>query len=401
MGFSQAVSGLNAASNNLNVIGNNIANSETSGFKSASVSFADVYASSQVGLGVKVASVSQNFKDGTVNTTDNNLNVAISNSGFFRLTDASGSVYYSRNGDWHLDPERNLVTTSGLNVTGYAATGTPPTIQQGANPVNLTIPTTGMTAKATTTGSMTLKLNSGSAILDDTKFSAADTTSYSFAQPLTTYDSLGNPHNMSFYFVKTADNTWKVHSIDGSDSTGTVDDLGTLSFDTNGQLTGTDNFNVAMSGVNGSLAGAFNISFKGSQQQYTTTSSVSGQDQNGYYAGDLTKYAINDDGTITGTYSNGQNQLLGQIVLANFANPQGLKSDGNNVWTATSASGQAVVGTAGSGNFGSLTPEALESSNVDLSKELVNLIVAQRDYQSNAQTIKAQDTIMQTLVNLS
>ncbi|HEY0209299.1 flagellar hook protein FlgE [Acerihabitans sp.] len=401
MGFSQAVSGLNAASNNLNVIGNNIANSETSGFKSASVSFADVYASSQVGLGVKVASVSQNFKDGTVNTTDNDLNVAISNNGFFRLTDASGSVYYSRNGDFSLDPNRNLVNSSGLNVTGYAATGTPPTIQQGANPVNLSIPTTGMAAKATSTGTMVLKLNSGSAVLTDADFDPNDSATYSFSQPLTTYDSLGNPHNMSFYFVKTAENTWQVHSVDGSNSTATPANLGTVKFDTNGQLTGTDNFTVNVGSINGSAASAFNISFAGTQQQYTTTSSVSSQGQNGYYAGDLTKYAINDDGTITGTYSNGQDQLLGQIVLANFANPQGLKSDGNNVWTATSASGQAIVGTAGSGNFGSLTPDALESSNVDLSKELVNLIVAQRDYQSNAQTIKAQDTIMQTLVNLS
>jgi len=114
----------------------------------------------------------------------------------------------------------------------------------------------------------------------------------------------------------------------------------------------------------------------------------------------MTSYAINDDGTITGTYSNNQTQLLGQIALANFANPQGLTSDGNNVWSATSTSGPAMLGTAGTGNFGTLTSDALESSNVNLSNELVNLIVAQRDYQSNAETIKAQDTIMQTLVSM-
>lgn len=404
MASSQAVSGLNAASTNLDVIGNNIANSETTGYKASSVSFADVFASSNVGLGVKVASVSQNFNDGTVNTTDNGLDVAISNNGFFRVTDASGAVYYTRSGDFQLDNQRNLITSTGLYVTGYAASGTPPTIQQGTTPVTLGIPTTGMPAKATSTASMVLKLNSDSDTLDDTAFDPNDSTTYSFSQPLTTYDSLGNPHNISLYFVKTSDSspsTWEVHSVDGSDSTGTPSDLGQLTFDTNGVLTGTDNFDINTVSVNGSAANTFNISFTGSQQQYTTASSASSPQQDGYYSGDLSSYEIADDGTITGTYSNGQTQLLGQIVLANFANPQGLKSEGDNVWTATSASGQAAIGLAGTGTYGTLTSGALESSNVDLSQELVNLIVAQRDYQSNAQTIKAQDTIMQTLVNLS
>ncbi|WP_413738592.1 flagellar hook protein FlgE [Sodalis sp. RH21] len=402
MGFSQAVSGMNAAATNLDVIGNNIANSETSGFKAGSVSFADVFASSQVGLGVKVAAVTQNFKDGTVNTTDNGLNVAISNNGFFRLVDDSGSVFYSRNGDFSKNSSNELINSSGLHVTGYAATGTPPTIQQGTQPVNLTIPAAGLAAKASTSGTMVAKLNSSSPVLDDAKFDAADSGSYSFSQPMTSYDSLGNPHNVSLYFVKTANNEWQVHSVDTS-SGAAAQDLGKLQFDTNGQLAATSatSFDINMAAMNGSTAGAFTLDFTGTQQQYATASSVSSQDVNGYSAGDLTKYSINDDGTITGTYSNGETQLLGQIVLANFANPQGLKSDGNNSWTATSASGQAIVGTAGNGNFGTLTAGALEGSNVDLSKELVNMIVAQRDYQSNAQTIKAQNAIMQTLVSLT
>ena len=405
MSFSQAISGLNAASNNLDVIGNNIANSETSGFKSASVSFADVYAGSQVGLGVRVAAVSQNFNDGSVNTTDNGLNVAISNNGFFRVVDTDGGVYYTRDGDFKLDDNRNLITSTGMNVTGYPASGNPPTIQQGANPVNLSIPLTGLAARATTSATMSLKLNSGSAALDDADFDPNDSSTYSFSQPLTTYDSLGNPHNISLYFVKTADNTWQVHSVDGSDSAATDNPVGTLHFDSNGVLDttapNTDTFTIPMVSVNGSRAASFSIDFGGTQQQYASTSSVNAQNQDGYYAGDLTSYVINDDGTITGSYSNGKTQLLGQIVLANFANPQGLSSNGDNVWSATAASGQAIVGTAGSGNFGTLTSGALESSNVNLSKELVNLIVAQRDYQSNAQTIKAQDTVMQTLVNMS
>jgi len=401
MGFSQAVSGMNAASTNLDVIGNNIANSETSGFKAGSVSFADVFASSQVGLGVKVAAVTQDFSDGTVNSNGNGLNVAISNNGFFRLVDDSGAVHYSRNGDFSKNASNQLVNGSGLYVTGYAATGTPPTIQQGTQPVNLTIPTGGLAAQATTTGTMVAKLTSSAPVVTST-FNAADSSTYSFSQPLTSYDSQGNPHNISMYFTKTADNTWEVHAADSS-SSAAAQDLGALQFDTSGQLTATSltTFNINMASVNGSSASTFALNLTGTQQQYATASSVSSQNVNGYKAGDLTKYAINNDGTITGTYSNGQTQLLGQVVLANFANPEGLKSDGNNTWSATAASGQAIVGTAGNGNFGTLTSGALEGSNVDLSKELVNMIVAQRDYQSNAQTIKAQNAIMQTLVSLT
>ncbi|AHF75731.1 Flagellar hook protein [Sodalis praecaptivus] len=400
MGFSQAVSGLNAASSNLDVIGNNIANAETSGFKSGSVSFADVFSSSKVGLGVKVASVTQNFNDGTVSTTDNGLDVAISNNGFFRLVDGSGAVYYSRNGEFSLNADRQLVNSSGYVVTGYAASGNPATIQQGADPVALTIPSQGLSASATTSGSMVMSLTSSATSVGTTAFDPNDSSTYSFSQPLTTYDSLGNPHNVSLYFAKTEDNTWEVYSVDNSNGDGTVNDVGTLNFDTNGQLTGTDTFSINMAALNGAPAQTFNLSFEGTRQQYASSSSVSSQTQDGYSAGDLTSYTINDDGTISGTYSNGKTQLLGQIVLANFANPQGLQSDGNNLWSATSASGQAIVGTAGSGTFGTLTSGALESSNVDLSQELVNMIVAQRNYQSNAQTIKTQDAILQTLVSL-
>ncbi|XBS68377.1 flagellar hook protein FlgE [Acerihabitans sp. KWT182] len=412
MGFSQGVSGLNAASSNLDVIGNNIANSETTGFKAGTTSFADIYAGSQVGLGVEVTGVTNDFSDGDVDSTGDGLNVAISNSGFFRVVDSSGNVYYTRDGDLQLDDNRNLLTSTGYNVTGYPASGTPPTIQQGATPVDLSIPLTGMSATATTTATMELDLDSESTAVDTTTtpFDATDSSTYSFSEPITTYDSLGNPHNISLYFTKTADNTWDVKAVDGSDSSGTVQDLGTMSFNSNGTLASTasntagdaaDTFTINMVGVDGSAASTFSLNFSGSLQQYTTASSVSSQNANGYPAGDLTDYTINDDGTITGTYSNGQTQLLGQIVLANFSNPQGLTADGNNVYTATANSGPAVLGTAGTGNFGTLTSGALEDSNVNLSNELVDLIVAQRDYQSNAQTIKAQDTIMQTLVSMS
>ncbi|PLR30608.1 flagellar hook protein FlgE [Chimaeribacter californicus] len=411
MSFSQAVSGLNAASSNLDVIGNNIANSATSGFKSASISFADMFAGSKTGMGVKVASVTQDFTDGTTSTTNRGLDVAISGNGFFRLTDSSGGVFYSRNGQFTLDENRNLVNMQGLSLTGYPATGTPPTIAQGAQPVALSIPNTMLSAKATSTGSMVANLNSGHDVVTTTPFNANDATSYSYVNTITTYDTLGNSHDMNVYFAKTANNTWDAYSVDGSVSGATANKLGTMNFSTSGALVSTvdangnatatgSTFTLPMGALNGADAQTVQLSMVGSLQQNTGTDSIGTLSQDGYSAGDMTGYQINDDGTITGVYSNQQTQLLGQIVMSNFANTEGLESAGNNVWQATQSSGQAITGVAGGSGFGSLTSGALEASNVDLSKELVNMIVAQRNYQSNAQTIKTQDQILNTLVNL-
>src|SRR5688572_15467951 len=207
MSFSQAVSGLSAASTNLDVIGNNIANSATVGFKTATASFADMFAGSQTGMGVKVAAVTQNFNDGTTTNTSRGLDVALSGNGFFRLTDTSGAVYYSRNGQFSLDANRNLVNMQGLSVTGYPATGTPPTIAAGAQPVALNIPTTMMSAKASTVGTMVANLNSTDKAIPATKtFSSSDDTSYNYVNSITTYDSQGNAHDNNVYFVKTSAN---------------------------------------------------------------------------------------------------------------------------------------------------------------------------------------------------
>ncbi|MGL5700276.1 MAG: flagellar hook protein FlgE [Kluyvera sp.] len=420
MAFSQAVSGLNAAATNLDVIGNNIANSATYGFKSGTASFADMFAGSKVGLGVKVAGISQDFTDGTTTGTGRALDVAISQNGFFRLVDSNGGVYYSRNGQFALDENRNLVNSQGLNLTGYPATGTPPTIQQGANPVPLSIPNTLMSAKATTSGAMQMNLNSTDSIISKT-FNPSDPDTYSKKGTVTVYDSLGNSHDMNVYYVKTAENKWDVYTQDTSvpnakevkaaqmlfSNSGTLQSVSNYIDDINnpgtlivGPANATPEITIAMASLNGSQASSFNLSFLNSMQQNTGSSDVVATTQNGYEPGNLVSYQINEDGTVVGNYSNRQNQLLGQIVLANFSNTGGLQSEGDNVWSATQSSGVALLGTAGTGNFGSLTNGALEASNVDLSKELVNMIVAQRNYQSNAQTIKTQDQILNTLVNL-
>ena len=404
MGFSQAVSGLNAAASNLDVIGNNIANSATAGFKSASVSFADMFAGSKVGLGVKVAAVTQDFSDGITTNTGRGLDVAISQNGFFRLVDSNGSVFYSRNGQFKLDESRNLTNMQGMQVTGYPATGIPPTIQQGANPVGLTIPNTLMSAKVTTTASMVVNLNSSDKVVAaDVTFNPANADSYNKKGSVTVFDTQGNAHDMNVYFRKNSDSTWAVYYQDSSVAGSPVSGPTAMTFDGNGKLTSPANpASIAMTpGVsNGVAATPFTLDFTGSMQQNTGSNNIVSTEQNGYKPGDLVSYQINDDGTVVGNYSNEKQQLLGQIVLANFANPEGLSSQGDNLWSASNSSGVALLGTAGSGNFGQLTNGALEASNVDLSKELVNMIVAQRNYQSNAQTIKTQDQILNTLVNL-
>jgi len=424
MAFSQAVSGLNAAATNLDVIGNNIANSATYGFKSGSASFADMFAGSKVGLGVKVAGITQDFADGTTTNTGRGLDVALSGNGFFRVTDSNGSVYYSRNGQFKLDENRNLVNMQGMQVTGFPVAGTPPAVQSGANPTAITIPNTLMAAKATTTAAMQMNLNSTDSAPTVSPFDPTNSDSYNKKGTVTTYDSLGNSHAVDVYYVKNSDNKWDVYTQDSSVAGSSYQKAAQMTFTNNGTLSAVNNYtevspatsprtwnlsatanaqpqiNIGLDSLNGSAASTFSLSFLNSMQQNTGTSGVVAINQNGYAPGSLVSYAINDDGTVVGSYSNEQSQLLGQIVLANFANNEGLQSQGDNVWSATNSSGVALLGTAGTGNFGKLTNGALEASNVDLSKELVNMIVAQRNYQSNAQTIKTQDQILNTLVNL-
>lgn len=416
MAFSQAVSGLNAAATNLDVIGNNIANSATYGFKSGTASFADMFAGSKVGLGVKVAGITQDFTDGTTTNTGRGLDVAISQNGFFRMVDSNGSVFYSRNGQFKLDENRNIVNMQGLQLTGYPATGTPPTVQQGANPAPITIPNTLMAAKSTTTASMQVNLNSTDKVPTKIPFNPSDADSYNKKGSVTVFDSQGNAHDMNIFYVKNAQsNTWEVFTQDAS--TGDAEkSAGFMRFDNNGLFLGISataaevpptapavwpkDIKITTGPINGAVPANFSLSFLNSMQQNTGANNIVATNQNGYKPGDLVSYQINNDGTVVGNYSNEQQQVLGQIVLANFANNEGLASQGDNVWAATQSSGVALLGTAGEGNFGKLTNGALEASNVDLSKELVNMIVAQRNYQSNAQTIKTQDQILNTLVNL-
>lgn len=347
MAFSQAVSGLNAAATNLDVIGNNIANSATYGFKSGTASFADMFAGSKVGLGVKVAGITQDFTDGTTTNTGRGLDVAISQNGFFRLVDSNGSVFYSRNGQFKLDENRNLVNMQGLQLTVTRQPVRRRLFSKGRIRPIFSIPNTLMAAKTTTTASMQINLNSSDPLPTVTPFSASNADSYNKKGSVTVFDSQGNAHDMSVYFVKTGDNNWQVYTQDSSDPTGTAEPAMKLVFNANGVLTSNPTENITTGAINGADPATFSLSFLNSMQQNTGANNIVATTQNGYKPGDLVSYQINDDGTVVGNYSNEQTQLLGQIVLANFANNEGLASEGDNVWSATQSSGVALLGQPG------------------------------------------------------
>lgn len=404
MGFQQGLSGLNAASKNLEVIGNNVANSGTVGFKQSQAQFADVYASSltgagssPVGIGTKVSQVAQQFTQGNITSSNNPLDIAINGGGFFRLSN-NGTVSYSRNGQFQLDKSGYIVNSNGLRLTGYTANANG-VLSTGA-PSDLFINTADLAPKITSTVNAVLNLNSGDAVPTTTPFNIADPTSYNNATSVSVFDSLGNSHNVQTFYVKTAANTWNVYASGDGVAIGAPTVQGTLTFNTAGALTSGSPLSIAIPVTTGAATPlTVSMDFTGTTQ-FGSTFSVNSLKQDGYTSGKLNGFNTSSDGMIVGRYTNGQSATLGQMVLANFANPNGLQPLGNNVWSETAASGAPLVGSPGSGPLGVLQSSATEDSNVDLTAELVNMITAQRNYQANAQTIKTQDQVMQTLVNL-
>lgn len=399
MGFSQGLSGLNAASQALDVVGNNIANSQTVGFKSGSITFGDVFAGSQVGMGVQVLGVNQNFGDGILSQGNSNLSMGIQGNGFFRLTDAAGKVFYSRNGEFTKDAN-GFITNNGFYLSGFQATGTPPEIQPGSPLGPIQIPDSQMPAQASTSGSLKGNLDSRDPDKALADFKADDASTYNFSSVVEAFDSLGNKHTIDVYYIKTADNEWTVKTRDTA-SPGTPEFQETaLKFNSSGELI-TSPAEVTVSGAafKGGDALNFKLDLAGMTQQATDTAMEPAK-TNGYEPGKQNGYTVGENGQIIASYSNGKQQLIGQVVLSNFTNPGGLASQGNNNWSATPESGQATNGLSGTGNFGTLRGSVLEASNVDLGKEMVNMIVYQRNYQSNSQTIKTQSELLQTLSTL-
>ncbi|MDL2357757.1 MAG: flagellar hook protein FlgE, partial [Pseudomonadota bacterium] len=505
MSFQQGLSGLNGAAKSLDVIGNNIANASTVGFKGSQAQFADVYANSlngaggnQAGIGTKVSQIAQQFTQGNVESSANPLDIAINGAGFFR-TVVAGATQYSRNGQFSLDKEGYMVNAQGAKLTGFSASPTGGIL--AGSPVPIQINTADLKPVATSRVDTELNLDSGSAVPLTTPFNANDPTSFNKQSPIDVYDTLGNPHVLSTFYVKTSAGHWNVYAAnDGTEisnlkvaaaaqgsgptftavnasraawvsastaqppdpttvaaalanyadeaskmviaaantagatpaqqatiktaatssgnTVGNTPDMvdrdiaaavavppvpiGHLDFDANGALSSSMMAPQTLplvvglpifppTGAAGTLT--INIGFANSTQ-YGAATSEKKSTQDGYTAGHLQRFAAGSDGIVLGQYSNGQSHALGQIVLANFANPNGLSPLGNNAWAETSNSGIALVGTPSSGSLGVLQSSAVENSNVDLTAELVNMITAQRVYQANAQTIKTQDSVL-------
>ncbi|MDT7514259.1 flagellar hook protein FlgE [Rhodoferax mekongensis] len=464
MSFQTGLSGLNGASKSLDVIGNNIANANTVGMKYSRTEFSALVASqlgaagggAGPGIGVAVGTIAQQFTQGNISITGNNLDVAINGGGFFQITLPDQSTAYTRDGQFKLDSSGNLVTNGGANVMGY------PTDLLGnrtsITPQNMVIPTNApIPAQATT--AITAEFN-----LDARTKPAAQSTPptpiSTYGTTMTAFDSQGNEVPVSLYFVKTGPDTtanpavtvdtWDVfdstnvtagttalnanaaiyatHKANaawntanpGPDQKATFSAAGTgiyaadpqlalgatgalfqLNYDVNGKLTSPLATQTLTLTSPNTAIGTFTASLDLSKTtQYGTAFAVSNLTQDGYTAGDLTGITIDESGVITTRYSNGETQARGQLLLADFRNVQGLTQIGGGNWIESYASGQPMLGNPGLGKFGGLRSGSLEDSNVDLTGELVNMMTAQRNYQANAQTIKTQDQIMSTLVNL-
>ena len=410
MSFQQGLSGLNAASKNLEVIGNNVSNSNTVGFKQSRAQFSDVYAnsltgsgSSQIGIGTKLSSVQQQFTQGNVSSTNNPLDIAINGGGFFRMSN-NGSITYSRNGQFQMDKLGYIVDSENKRLTGYSANSSG-NLSTGA-PAELNINTADLVPKTTSSTTGLFNLDSRDATKTVASFNPNDPTTYNHSSAVSVYDSLGNSHTIQSFFVKTAPGTWSLlTTADGVPTAytppATPVATAQLVFSGTGiQPTITPATpNVAFAVTTGASAMSINVDYSGSTQ-FGSNFSVNSMSQDGYTSGRLSGFNTGADGTIIGRYTNGQSSVLGQVVLANFTNPNGLQSLGSNTWAESSTSGSPLVGAPNSGSLGVLQSSAVEDSNVDLTAELVNMITAQRIYQANAQTIKTQDQVLQTLVNL-
>ncbi|MEZ6874462.1 flagellar hook protein FlgE [Enterobacter sp. KBR-315C3_2022] len=400
MGFSQGLSGLSAAAKALDVVGNNIANSQTVGFKAGSVSFADIFAGSN-GMGVQIASVDQKFSNGVLAGGSSPLDMGINGNGFFRMVDSAGSVFYGRNGQFKEDENGYIVNrTNGLFLSGYQATDG--VINPGAPVGPIRIPKEDVPPEATTKGSMSGNLNSGHDPLDPTKFDPEKGDTYSYFSEMRATDSLGNEHTIKVYFVKTGDNQWTAFAQDGTapemDGTDPKFTEIPLAYTDDGKLTSSGIGTVK--GVSWNGGAPIEMELDLSKMTQYASDDVAKSEANGQKLGKFNSYEVSESGEITAIYNNGQRKIVAQVVLADFANPGGLEQQGNNLWAESVQSGTPFIGISGSGSFGDIAGGMVEQSNVELGDEMVNMIVYQRNYQSNSQTIKTQSEVLQTLVNL-
>jgi flagellar hook protein FlgE len=404
MPFRIALSGLNAAQSDLNVTANNIANTSTNGFKGSRTEFADLFAVSLQGVssnasgnGVRVAAVTQQFAQGNIEFTDSNLDLAVSGQGMFILSD-NGALAYTRAGAYQMNRDGYVVNSAGQRLQVY-----PPIAGGGFNTGGLSdlrLLTTDSAPAATGNVEYVLNLPANAAPPPVAVFDPNDPNSFNQATSLTLFDSLGATHTGTMYFVKTATaNQWTTQlAIDGT----LVGTPQTLQYSNTGLLTAPVGGLVAFPAYTPTTGAAnMQVTVDLSQStQFGGNFAVNSVTQDGYTTGRLIGIDISDTGIVNARFTNGNSQPLGQIAIANFANPQGLQQLGNTQWAETFASGQALRGQAGNSGFGLVQSGALESANVDVTEQLVNMITAQRNFQANAQMISTADQITQTIINM-
>ncbi len=423
MPFSIALSGLNAAATDLAVTGNNIANAETTGFKESRTEFVDAYAIAYQGItettpgsGVRIAAITQQFSQGTSQYTGNSLDLMVNGQGFFQVQDPNGDQFLTRAGEFHLDRNNYLVNNRDQSLLAYSYNN----ITQAFNledPSPIQVNTDVGQPSATSMIEAQFNLSANETEFDPVAvpFSATDPTTYHNATATTVYDSLGNSHTATIYFRKitpAASNLWEAYTyVDGQEMLPSnalaSGDPALLTFSTTGDLTSVipndGDPPTAITYQNFAIAGADDLVLSmdmNSTTQYGSPFSVNDLVQDGYTTGRLSGIDIDDSGVIYARYTNGTSDILGKVALASVNNPTGLQQAGDSNWVTTFDSGDAINGEAQTGDFGSISAGALEASNVELAEQLVNLIVAQRNYQANAQTISTADTVTQTIINI-
>ncbi|HDG1667873.1 flagellar hook protein FlgE [Kluyvera ascorbata] len=383
MSYEIAATGLNAVNEQLDGISNNIANAGTVGYKSQSTQFSAMYAGTQA-MGVSVSGSAQSISTGgSMVSTGNALDLAINDGGFFVICDSAGNISYTRAGSFETDKNGYIVNASGDYLQGYPVDDSG-TLQTGTVS-NIQIKTGNIPAEPTTSETFTANLDSSSPVIDPavTPFDPNNSDTYTSSYTTTVYDSLGNEHSVGQYFTKTGDNQWTVsYTFDGEDQGESVE----LDFSSTGELvspTTPPSMTFATSGAD-PITMTFNYS---SCTQYGSDFSVTANSADGYASATQNGVQVDDDGKVYATYSNGERMLQGQVVLATFPNENGLEAVSGTAWVQTGESGTPLIGAPGSGAFGTLSSGMLESSNVDITNELVDLMTAQRNYQANTKVI--------------
>lgn len=400
------VSGLSANGTAMSIIGDNIANSNTVGFKASRASFGDILSQNlvgssgtfQIGRGAMLTGVSPVFTQGSFQTTESGLDMAIDGDGFFMVKDPNGANFYTRAGQFSVDRDGYLVNPEGYKVQGYLASQQG-TITGGVGDISLS--SSFIPPVASTGAAITANLNAADSVPSVAPFDPSDSATYNFSTGITLYDSLGNGHMENVYFVKTGAGTWDVYA---PGSTSGMASIGNLAFDSGGNLTApvggklNATFDYSASGA-GTIGGIGFFDFN-SASQYAASSTILSQSQDGYPSGSLRSVSVDQSGIMTGLFSNGMTRAVGQVALANFQNPNGLTKYGRNLYASNLDSGQATIGTPGTGGYGRVLSNSLELSNVDLAREFVDMITAQRGFQANSKVITTSDDMLSDLINL-